>query len=281
MKILSNAKVNLNLMINGITAGGYHLLYSVVAPISLCDEIEIKVNKTGKINIVCDDKNTPTNNNNIISKCIEKMRTIFNFVEGFDIVLKKNIPLEAGLGGGSSNGASVMVAINELLNLRQNKEELARIGATIGADIPFFIYNKMAVIEGSGDIITPFESENFKPFVLLVKPYKGISTKEAFRLYDSLPRTKEITLPILHELIKENKIDEINCYLKNDLERAAVKLVPEIEEILNTFRKDNILAFMSGSGSCCVGLFFEEDKAIEYSKKFENRDVFVKITKII
>ena len=281
MRILSNAKINLNLMIKGTTNNGYHDLYSVVAPISLCDEINIKINNTGSVKIVCNDETIPTDDKNIITKSIEKMRTIFKFDYGFEIELNKTIPTEAGLGGGSSNGAAVLLALNEMLNLNLTTQQLVEIGVEIGADVPFFIYNKIAVMEGVGNFITPFEAECFKPFVLLVKPKKGVLTRKAFELYDKTPKTKEIIKPILHELISENKIEDISYYLKNDLERAAIQLNLDIEKILEFFRKDNIPCSMSGSGSCCFALFFNESDIKKYYNKFEKEGFFVKITKII
>ena len=282
MKYLSNAKINLNLMITGIDDKGYHLLYSVVAPIRLYDEIEIDLINEDKVILTCNDNKIPVDEKNIIIKCIKELKKHKDIKPGFRIKLLKNIPDEAGLGGGSSNGATVLKAINEMLNLKISKEELARIGGNVGADIPFFIYNEVSLMEGVGDKLTKIEKNEFDPFILLVKPNVGINTKQAFELYDKMIKTKEYTPLILHKLIEKNETDSINEYVKNDLQRVANIFVPEIKKITKLLVDFGAYAScMSGSGSCCFGLFEEEKKVNEAYEKLKEKYDFVKITKIL
>ena len=282
MKYLSNAKINLNLMITGIDDEGYHLLYSVVSMVDLCDEIEIELNDTNKIVLECDDLNVPVDERNIIIKCINELKKYKSFEQGMKIVLNKKIPSQAGLGGGSSNGATVLLALNNLLNLKLTKEELANIGIKVGADIPLFIYNKLALMEGRGEKITIINNEEFKPWVLLVKPIKGVNTKEAFMLYDRMIKTKEYTPLILHKLIENNNIEGIKELIKNDLQRSAIYLVEEIKDVINDL--NNLEAFascMSGSGSCCFGLYFDKEKALEAKGKLKTKYNFVELVKML
>ena len=282
MKYLSNAKINLNLMIQGIDDQGYHLLYSVVAPIELYDELYIELNDSNKITLECDNSNIPVDNKNIIIKCVNELKKHKTFSQGINIKLIKNIPTEAGLGGGSSNGATTLLALNKMLNLDLTKEELASIGMNVGADIPFFIYNQLALMEGRGEKIILIENKEFKPCVLLIKPNQGVSTKEAFYLYDNMMKSKEYTPLVLHKLIEENKVENIKELIKNDLERTAKILVPEIEKISKILVELGADAScMSGSGSCCFGLFFDEGKAKEAYEKARHLDYFVKLTKIM
>jgi len=282
MKYLSNAKINLNLMITGIDNEGYHTLYSVVAPIDLYDELDIELNDTNSIVLECNKKEIPTNEKNIIIKCIHELRKYKNFNKGIKIKLKKNIPNEAGLGGGSSNGATTLLALNDMLKLNLTKEELVRIGVKVGADIPLFIYNKVALMEGRGEKITVINNNEFKPWVLLVKPDRGVSTKEAFSLFDKIMKTKEYTPLILHKLIEENNKEEIYRYIKNDLQRPALMLVKEIQDVLKDIENTNPQAFcMSGSGSCCFGLFEREQEVINAYNLLKNKYKFVKIAKIL
>lgn len=282
MKYLSNAKINLNLMITGIDDNGYHLLYSVVAPIRLYDEIEIDLINEDKVILTCNDNKIPVDEKNIIIKCIKELKKYKDIKYGFRIKLLKNIPDEAGLGGGSSNGATVLKAINEMLNLKISKEELARIGGNVGADIPFFIYNEVSLMEGVGDKLTKIEKKEFDPFILLVKPNVGINTKQAFELYDKMIKTKEYTPLILHKLIEKNETNSINEYVKNDLQRVANIFAPEIEKITKLLVDFGACAScMSGSGSCCFGLFEEEKKVNEAYEKLKEKYDFVKITKIL
>ena len=282
MKYLSNAKINLNLMIQGIDDQGYHLLYSVVAPIELHDELEIELIESNEIKIECDNPNIPIDDKNIIIKCANELKKYKHFSQGIKIKLTKNIPTEAGLGGGSSNGATTLLALNEMLKLGLTKEELASIGLKAGADIPFFIYNRLALMEGRGEKLTLLENKEFKPYVLLIKPNQGVSTKEAFYLYDHMMKSKEFTPPILHKLIEENKIESIKELIKNDLERTAKMLVPEIEKISKILVDlGTDASCMSGSGSCYFGLFFDEEKAKKAYEKVRGLDYFVKLTKIL
>ena len=282
MKYLSNAKINLNLMITGIDDKGYHLLYSVVAPIDLYDEIEIELTEDNKITLTCDDKKIPTDDKNIIIKCIKELKKVKDFSNGLKINLTKRIPTEAGLGGGSSNGATVLKGLNEMLNLGLSNEELVEIGAKVGADIPFFIYNHLSLMEGYGEKITLIDKKDFNPYIVLAKPDGGINTKEAFYLYDNMIKTKEYTPFVLHKIISCNNKKEIGELIKNDLQRIANTKVPEIEKIskiMVEFGAEG--SCMSGSGSSVFGLFYEKDKAIKAMQELQKEYNFVKITKIL
>ena len=282
MKYLSNAKINLNLMITGIDDKGYHLLYSVVAPIDLYDEIDLELSEDNKITLTCDDEKIPTDDKNIIIKCIKELKKVKDFSNGLKINLTKRIPIEAGLGGGSSNGAVVLKGLNEMLNLGLSNEDLASIGSKVGADIPFFIYNHLALMEGYGEKITLIEKNDFDPYIVLAKPDKGINTKEAFSIYDNMIKTKEYTPLVLHKILSLNNKKEISELIKNDLQRIANTKVPEIEKIskiMVDFGAEG--SCMSGSGSSVFGLFYEKDKAIKTFERLQKEYNFVKITKIL
>ena len=282
MKYLSNAKINLNLIVTGIDDNGYHLLYSVVAPIDLYDEIEIEVVEENKIEISCNNDKVPLDDKNIIIKCIKELKKEVNFSEGIKIRLTKNIPMEAGLGGGSSNGAVVLKALNELLKLNKTEKELALIGSRVGADIPFFVFNKISLMEGFGEKITPIEKNDFSPYVVLAKPDKGINTKEAFVLYDKMMKTKEYKPLVLHKILSNKNKKEIENLITNDLQRVANTMVPEIEKIskiMVDFGAEGCC--MSGSGSAVFGLFYDKEKAINVEKELRKKYNFVKITKIL
>lgn len=282
MKYLSNAKINLNLMINGIDDKGYHLLYSVVAPIDLYDEIEINLIEEDKIVIECSNKDVPLDEKNIIVKCIKELKKEKKIEKGVYIKLIKNIPLEAGLGGGSSNGATVLKALNSLLTLSLSEEKLMEIGSKVGADIPFFIKNKISLIEGYGERVKNIEKGDFNPFILLVKPNVGISTKEAFNLYDKMIKTKEYTPLDLHLKLKNNNKEEIYPLLKNDLQKVAINLIPELENIPKKLVEFGArVCCMSGSGSCFYAVFEEEELLKKAKKELAKIYDFVKITKIL
>ena len=136
------------------------------------------------------------------------------------------------MGGGSSNGATTLLALNKMLNLDLTKEELASIGLNVGADIPFFIYNQLALMEGRGEKIILIENKEFKPCVLLIKPNQGVSTKEAFYLYDNMMKSKEYTPLVLHKLIEENKVENKKpTTIKERLKKILSKNAEQKEEV--------------------------------------------------
>ena len=282
MKYLSNAKINLNLIVTGIDDRGYHLLYSVVAPIDLYDEIDIEITNDNNIVLTCDKEFIPTNENNIIIKSIKELKKVKEFSKGLKIHLTKNIPVEAGLGGGSSNGATVLKALNKELDLKLSLEELASIGSKVGADIPFFVFNQLALMEGFGEKISLIEKNDFDPYIVLAKPDSGINTKEAFVLYDKMMKTKEFTPLVLHKILSNTNKKEIQNLISNDLQRVANALLPEIEKIskiMVDFGAEG--SCMSGSGSSVFGLFYDKEKALKAAQELKKEYNFVKINKIL
>lgn len=282
MKVLSNAKINLNLQILGKDDSNYHLLYSVVAPISLYDEMEIVLKNSEEILVTTDNFNVPNNEGNICYKAIKELKKYKPFYKGVEIKITKNIPIQAGLGGGSSNAAFVLKTLNKMLDLNLTNEELKEIGSKVGADVPFFIDNKISIMEGRGEKITNIDCSKFNPYILLVKPKEGVNTKEIFDLYDNTPQEKIFVAPILHEILSNQDKEEIDFYLRNDLLRATSLLVPNIRDIIFDLKESGAYASsMSGSGTTCFGLFDDLDLCKKAEVKFEKKGYFTKIVKII
>ena len=171
------AKINLFLDIRGKRSDGYHIVSMVMQSISLCDEITASRTDDGDIKIVCSDENIPLDETNTVYKAVE---LFFKETEkenkGIEIKIKKNIPTEAGLGGGSTDAAAVLHALNKLYDTELSRKELAEIGAEIGADVPFCVYGGTMSASGIGTILSPLPDLP-ECYLVIVKPNIGVCTK--------------------------------------------------------------------------------------------------------
>ena len=248
LKAKAYAKINLSLDIVGVRGDGYHLIKTVMQSISLHDVISVK--KTGvDIKVSCNIPYIPCDKRNIVYKCAEAFfeRTQRRF--GVHIDIKKNIPSQAGLGGGSADGAAVLVLLNKLCKNPLSTEELCEIGAKIGADIPFCIVGGCALCEGIGEVITPINS-NLPLNLCIVKPDFGVSTVEAYKAFDN---AEILSRPCTDTVIKalengDKKVLESN--LVNVLEMD--KRIDEIKAFL--INAGATSSCMSGSGSAVFGI---------------------------
>lgn len=252
MKVRAYAKVNLALDVVSRREDGFHELEMIMAPIFLHDLILVDLIDQG-IEIMTNNKIIPTDSRNIVYKVAALMIEKFHLEKGVRIQIYKHIPMQAGLAGGSADGAAVLRAMNRLFHLNLTMEELAELGARVGSDIPFCVYQQFAFVSGRGEGLDFFEA-NPDYTILLVKPRRGVSTKMAFQ---SL-RLDQCDHPNCRQMryAMENGDGPtmIKC-LGNSLEEPSFRLVPEIKTI-----KDELLALgfegalMSGSGSCVFGL---------------------------
>lgn len=260
-KIKSNAKINVGLNVVGVLPNGYHLLDMVMLPISLCDIISGTIeNISGDMELTTNNKNIPTDNNNILYKVYE---AFYNYIslpkKKIKLHLEKYIPSEAGLGGGSSNGAFLLKLLNEFEGNLLTLEELANIGASIGADISFFIYNRPARVRGIGEKLE-FIENNLSAKVGIIKPNFGVSTRIAYEnMKNYTPCKQNIDNIVLG--LKNDDIDIVEKNIINDLEKSLLKN----DENILTFKRylwenyDNKF-FMSGSGSAYYTLIDNNKK---------------------
>lgn len=279
MKIRAYAKVNLALDVVRKRDDGYHDLEMIMAPITLHDLIYIHVIDHG-IKIESNSKIVPTDEKNIMYKVAQLMQERFHLEKGVKMFVYKHIPMQAGLAGGSADGAAVIKAMNQLFHLNLSYEEMSDIGKEVGADIPFCVYEKTAFVQGVGEkldfIETPFEA-----MLLLVKPKKGVSTKKAFQSLD-LSQVVHQDCRKMKEGIINQDYQAVIDNLQNTLEIPSIEMVPEIEDIK---RKMIDLGFdgalMSGSCSCVFGMTRDKkilNKGYEY---FKNKYFFVRKTNIL
>lgn len=271
------AKINLHLDVTGIRDDGYHLLETVMHTVSLSDTVTIE--KTdGGITVSCSDKNIPCNEKNIAYKCADAFFKEAGITDsGVSITIEKRIPSQAGMGGGSADGAAVLKGMNELFDTVFSVEKLCETGARLGADIPFCIVGGCGYCTGIGEIITPLPS--LEEIVVIGKGNTGISTADAFKKIDSSPRTT-------------NYIDIKSLFSDNtDLRKAAPLLrnifdeVTELDEVMkikNTMTDGGAyFSAMTGSGSAVFGVFDEQEDAERVCRTLKTMGFFSQICKFV
>ena len=251
MIITSNAKINIGLNITEKLPNGYHLLDMVMVPISLADKLEIKFNnQKGKLNISSNIKDIPCDEKNILYKVYKAFyeRTQIE-PEDIDVYLEKNIPHEAGLGGGSSNGGFFLKELNKFHNFVLSDEDLSLVGKSVGADIPFFLKNTPCRVKGIGEKLEKIQN-NLDCDVILVKPKFGVSTKKAYELYSKLDEKKFANIDEVLSGLKENNLKKVCENIENMLEQGLLIDDENIKNFRNRIKETGLDFFMSGSGSC-------------------------------
>ena len=266
ISLKSHAKVNLFLEVLWKRDDGYHEIESLIQEISLCDDILLKDRLRG-ITILCPNKKIyiPSNHNNLAHKAAKLLMTKFSIKKGVSITIEKKIPVGAGLGGGSSNAASVLKGLHQLWNIGLNNEQLQELGAEIGSDVPFFINGGTALVKGRGvKIHTRFNTP--KIWFVLAVPNISVSTKWAYGRLDR-KLTRNINSAKLQES-KKLQFKDIVDKLFNRLEGVVLKEYPLIEVV-----KEKMMAcgasgaLMSGTGSAIFGIVSSEDKACKIAEK--------------
>ena len=255
------AKVNFFLKIVGTDEKNYHLLESIMQTVELSDTVHITKNTSGGISVLCSDDNLPRHDENIAYKAA-KVFFEHTKIENFsvDIFIEKNIPHQAGLGGGSSDAAAVFVGLNSLYETDLSKEELCSLAVKVGADVPFCLIGGGAFVEGIGEKITPINSMP-NCHIVISKPEIGVDTAKAFRAYDeNAENIPQMDINGALNSWKQNRLSEAASRFYNVFE-SVVKL-PEIERIKLIMNQAGCLgSVMSGSGRAVAGVFEYKSKA--------------------
>lgn len=251
MIITSNAKINIGLNITEKLPNGYHLLDMIMVPISLADKLEIKFNnQKGKLNISSNIKDIPCDEKNILYKVYKAFYEKTQIEpEDIDVYLEKNIPHEAGLGGGSSNGGFFLKELNKFHNFVLSDEDLSLVGKSVGADIPFFLKNTPCRVKGIGEKLEKIQN-NLECDVILIKPKFGVSTKKAYELYSKLDEKKFANIDEVLSGLKENNLKKVCENIENMLEQGLLIDDENIQNFRNRIKETGLDFFMSGSGSC-------------------------------
>lgn len=272
----ANAKINLFLDITGKRSDGYHIINTVMQSVSLSDEVTVCKNDGGKIKIECSDSSVPCNETNTAYKAAAAFfKYIGSEIKGVTVKIKKHIPTQAGLAGGSADAAAVLAALNRLYDTKLKKEELAEIAEKIGADVPFCVYGGTMTAGGIGTILNPLPDMP-DCFIVIVKPDFSVSTKEAYQKSDDLGYDNNKSPEAVINAICSGNISELAKNLYNKFEEISG--VGEIESIKTAMKSFGALgACLTGSGSAVFGLFEEKGKADKCKDALSHiyNDVFV------
>lgn len=278
--IKSYAKINIVLNIKGKQEDGYHQLDMVMLPLALHDSILLsKVPNAPDNYVTTDDFALGDIQYNLATFAIDTMQKKYGFNEKFRVFIHKILPIQAGLGGGSSNAAATMIGVNKYLNLGATDEDLIEIGKTLGADVPFFIKNVPARCQGIGEIMTPVTVKN-NYYVLIIKPNAGCSTKKVYEISDSL-KLETYDVEKVIKALEEGDDELLASSIGNALEPAGVQLVPEIKIIEDELKAKGLkIVLMSGSGSSVAALSTDKKLIKKIAKDYEDK-YRVEVTKIL
>jgi len=273
----SFCKVNLLLNILGKRPDGFHELETVMQPVPLHDDLAFK--RSGKrVHLTCEDSTLPTDGRNLIVRAATAFLTEAGIAEGVSIRLRKNIPIAAGLGGGSGNAATTLLALNELFDEPLDEADLNSLAASLGSDVPFFLQSRPALATGRGEVI-----QSLKPFaalrgahMILAHPGFGISTPWAYGQLAHYPdalKGKAGRAPRLISLFEGDDLRKASVELYNSLEAPALHKYPLLQLFQEFFRENEASGtLMSGSGSSTFALYASStaaEKALEsFREKF-------------
>lgn len=277
--IKARAKINLTLDVVGKRPDGYHDIRMIMQTVNLYDRIIMRKMKVPGIRLVTNLQWLPVDDKNLAYQAAVLMKNHFGISEGVFIDLRKKIPVAAGLAGGSSDAAAVLVGINKLFQIDASRQELMLLGEQLGADVPYCILRGTALAEGIGEKLTKLPTMP-ECFIVLAKPPISVSTPYVYKNLDlnaiqNRPDTENVI-----RALERGDLHTIAGGLCNVLETVTAKEYPIIEEIKEILIKYGAIGtIMSGSGPSVFGLFTHKETAIKasYQLKLQNkaRDVFV------
>ena len=281
MFVKAHAKINLFLDVISKRDDGYHNLNMVMLPLELHDLIEIETSPVLSDSFITTDHvDLQIAKYNLINKTLVEMQKRYGISQNFIINVHKEIPISAGLGGGSSNSAAVIKAIEHIKKLKLSKSEEIDLGASLGADVPFCLQNVPAHVEGIGEKITPIKMKK-KYDVIIIKPEQGLSTRRVFELADTIVLDHAEVDGVIKAL--ETGDDALlEKSLFNALEKPSISMVPEIQKVKDTLKDMGFkLVLMSGSGSSVFALTTNHKLAFSKYHELEKKGYEVYLTKTL
>lgn len=261
IKLQSPAKINVRLDVLKRRPDGYHDLRMINTAVSLYDEIECELTERG-VEVICEnDANVPNGEQNIVYGVAKEILAYSNKNVGVNIRIKKNIPSAAGMGGGSSNAATVLMGLNEMLKINLSKDKLMQVGLRFGADVPFFIFGGPAIATGVGEELHKIKKMPKMPLVIIT-PNLRVPTKWVFEKYQPANDNKPLIssseeLPVQYATKKS-----LIKYLNNDLERVTTEKYPLVNDLKKVLQKTGAMACqMTGSGPTVFGIYATLEEA--------------------
>lgn len=275
MIIKANAKINIALNVIKKRDDGYHEMDMIMTPIDLHDTLHIEAAKddafSANIDMIFDESNT-------VVKALHVMRKAYPSIGHFHIHVEKRIPMQAGLAGGSADGAAVIIAIDKLCDLQLTEEALFALGVKVGADVPFCIANTLARVQGIGEVITPIDA-TLDISGILVKPASGVSTKDAFAGIDFAKAVHPNIDAIVKKITMQD--DTYLALLDNTLEQPSLSLNADIKQVKQALEAYGFqVVLMSGSGSSVFALSKDKEALAKAKQELENTYDFVQLIEL-
>lgn len=236
------AKINLALEVGDKDSDGYHPVQNLMIPISLYDELFFQKAIQDSIECQMDIED------NICLKAVKLFKEKFKIQDGVSITLSKNIPIMAGLAGGSSDAAATLRGLNRLFETKATYEELYEIACQLGSDVPFFLKVQSAICTGHGDVIEPLDTDFGGIPLLIVKPGFGLSTREIYEHYQYDGISKTSIIQKLISAVEEKNFELMDEYIFNDLQTVALNMSSELAEIFHKIEGLSYVPHISGSG---------------------------------
>ena len=273
IKLKALAKINLGLDVLGRRENGYHDVRMILQSIYLYDNVTIEKQEEPGIKLVTNLHYLPIDEKNIAYKAAKMLMDEFQISCGVKIVLDKHIPVAAGMAGGSSNAAAVLVGMNRLFGLNLSQQDLMDRGVKLGADVPYCVMRGTVLAEGIGEILTPLDPMP-KCYVLIAKPAIGVSTKVVYEKLDSKEIENHPDIDSILDGLKEQNLEKIAASMGNVLESVTIDDYPIIDDIKQVMMEAGALnAMMSGSGPTVFGIFADKKTAKEAQKKMRNSNL--------
>jgi 4-diphosphocytidyl-2-C-methyl-D-erythritol kinase len=279
VKLDSFAKINLYLSVRPRRRDNYHGITTVFQRISLKDTITLQSRKDSLIKISTNNKKLACDKSNFAWQAVELLRKKSKITRGINIKITKRVPLGSGMGGGSSNAASVLLGLNQLWKLRLSAQKLAKLGAKIGSDVPFFVYDcSFALGTGRGEKITPWKNlENVEFWHIIVVPRINVSTALIYKKWDQLKSLRltrsESSVKLISLALRKFDRFLLTRAISNSLEPVTESLFPEVRKIKKKLLAEGLQSiFMSGSGPAVFGMVSSKKEAVALRKSIKKRN---------
>lgn len=296
MRVYSPAKINLHLRVGPKRSDGFHPLVSWMVTVGLFDKLDFVPDRTGRVELYCSDPSLATDQTNLVMRAARRLQTHWTLDRGGDasfvsvsdesasltgsipgselpgvrIRLDKTIPMGGGLGGGSSNAATTLLALNHVWNLNLSRQVLTGIASEIGSDVPFFIHGPSSLCTGRGEILAPLPVPQASWGVLLFPPIYA-PTREVYQRFDQMPVPENWDQPVDCRQWANLSAEDLLRVLQNDLETPAFSLFPELMHLKNVAEtRLSRPVRMSGSGSTLFTLYDHFDQAEQAARKIQN-----------
>jgi len=273
LELRAYAKINLALDVLSKREDGYHEIRTIMQTVDLYDIINIEKIEEDSIIVTTSSENIPTDNKNHAYIAASLLKERFDVKQGVRIHIEKNIPVSAGLAGGSTDAAAVLKGLNEIFELNLSEQQLMEIGREIGADVPFCLVGGTALCEGIGEKVIKLKSAP-QMNILIAKPEVYVSTQAVYEALDLSKVKKRPNIEAMISAIEEGNVKEIAKNLCNVLEMVTVNQYPVINRVKDIMRNNNALGtVMTGSGPAVFGIFSNKYNALKAAERLK---VFIK-----